>query len=85
VKLYHGQRIVNIYTNNETNNKKKETTIMEKLQTFEAPDVIMSIRDKAAEFVANWYAKHSGKKLNTQTQEKESIPPAPPCIMQEEE
>jgi len=85
VKLYHGQRIVNIYTNNKTNNKKKETTAMEKLQEIEAPKVILSIKNKAEEFVASWYAKHSGKKLNTQTQEKESIPPAPPCIMQEEE
>jgi len=81
MKMYHGQKILII---NEPLNKPKET-VMEKLQTFEAPDVIMSIKNKAEEFVANWYKKYSKKKLNTQTQEKESIPPAPPCIMQEEE
>jgi len=55
MKLYHGQKVVNIYTNNKTNSKKKETTLMEKLQTIEAPKVILSIKNKAAEFVANHY------------------------------
>ena len=59
---------------------------MEKLQEIEAPKVILSIKNKAEEFVANWYKKHSKKKMKTQTQEEELqfIPPAPPCIMGED-
>jgi len=68
------------------NNKKKENT-MKTLQTFKAPDVIMSIRNRAEEEVSAWYNTHTGKKLKTQTQQKplQFMPPAPPCIRQEEE
>jgi len=71
MKMYYGPRTVII--NEPLNNKEN---IMEKLQTFEAPDAIMSIRNKAAEFVANHY-KEWEKKLKTQAQKEESIPPAP--------
>ena len=85
MKLYHGQRIVNIYTNNETNKKKKETTIMETLQEIEAPKVILSIKTWAEEFVDAHYKKPHPKKLTIQNQEEEAIPPAPPCIGRTEE
>jgi len=86
MKMYHGQRVVNIYTNNKTNNKKKETTAMEKLQEIEAPKVILSIKTWAEEFVDNHYKKHTGKKLKTQTQQQPlQFFKAPPCILSEEE
>ena len=59
---------------------------MEKLQSFKAPKPILSMKTWAEEFVNNWYQKPHPEKLTTQTQEEESIPPAPPVInMQEEE
>jgi len=82
MKLYHGQRVVNIYTNNETNNKKKEMAIMEKIQSFKPPKVILSIKTWAEEFVDAHYKKPHPKKLTTQTKQEplQFIPPAPPCI-----
>ena len=81
MKMYHGQRIVNLYTNNETKNKKKEMTIMEKLQMFKAHPIILAATSKAEELVRNWYEKHSKKKLKTQTQEEElQFFKAPPVI-----
>ena len=71
MKMYYGPRT--LIVNEPLNNKEN---IMEKLQTFEAPDVIMSIRNKAAEFVANHYKQY---------EKEESIPPAPPVIMEGEE
>jgi len=76
MKMYYGQKILMI---NEPLNKPKET-VMEKLQTFKAPKVILSIKTWAEEFVDAHYKKPHPQKLTIQNQEEEAIPPAPPCI-----
>jgi len=60
---------------------------MEKLQEIEAPPVILAIENKTEAAVAAWYKKpHPKKLMKTQTQEEELqfIPPAPPVIMGED-
>ena len=81
MKMYHGQKMLII---NEPLNKPKEN-IVERLQMFKAPKPILSIKTWAEEFVNNWYQKPHPEKLTTQTQEEESIPPAPPVIREGEE
>ncbi len=57
---------------------------MEKLQTIEAPKVILAIKNKAEEFVDNHY-KEWEKKLKSQAQKEESIPPAPDWFEEKED
>ena len=79
--LRHGPKILVI--NTKQLNKRKESNMLE---ATKAPPVILSIKNKAEQFVANWYAKHSKRKLKTQTQQEElEFFKAPPCIMEGEE
>jgi len=64
--LRHGPTM-RLVTNHKTN-KEKEVTVMKKFQAYKAPKVILAIKDKAAEIVANHYKKYEKDK---------SIPPAP--------
>ena len=80
MKMYYGSRTL-IVNSKPLNNKRKERTIMKKLQAFKAPPIILAATNKIEKAVADWYAKHSGKKLMIQTQpEPLQVFPAPPCI-----
>jgi len=80
MKMYYGPR--SLIINSNPLNKRKEPTIMEKLQTFEAPPIILAATNKIEKAVADWYEKHSKKKLTVQTKQEplEFMPPAPPVI-----
>ena len=74
-----------LVTNTKKSNKGKET-VMKKLQSFKAPPIILAATNKIEKAVADWYAKHSKKKLMIQTQpEPLEIYPAPPVINMQEE
>jgi len=77
-----GPRMV-INAKPKTANDRKESDMLE---ATKAPPVIMSIKNKAEEAVAAWYAKHSKKKLTTQSQQEPlQFFKAPPVIMKGEE